>query len=148
MKVLFLDVDGVLNSMEFFAKMPATKHLDMVDPKPVRRVLRVLRATGAAIALSSTWRAYPALIDKLEEAGLPLCTLPPTPQLPEGALHRHHEIRAWLAEYGPVERFAIIDDDADAGAHPELAPYFVKTHAKYGMYGKHEKQLIEILGAA
>ena len=59
--------------MEFYAKQPQMRALmDMVDPKAVERVLRVLDTTGAAIVLSSTWRHIPELIDRLAQSGLPL----------------------------------------------------------------------------
>jgi hypothetical protein len=146
-KVLFLDVDGVLNSAEWFAKQPAMSpkmplFLCAVDPKPVRRIQNVLSATGAVIVLSSTWRLVPEYVQVLRAAGLPIHDV--TPRIPD--VPRWQEILSWLRcrDAAPVQ-FAILDDDPDAGDHPMLAPYFVRTHWKYGMYGKHERQLMEIL---
>lgn len=142
MKVLFLDVDGVLNSAEWFAKQEPTKPLRLheIDPKPVKRVLRVLEETGAKIVLSSTWRLVPELVERLRAVGLPIWDV--TPSSDSG--HRATEIRTWLATRLGT-RFAIIDDDADAGEGDDLRPYFVRTHWKHGMYGKHEKALLAIL---
>lgn len=140
MKVLFLDVDGVLNSLAWCAKQPAMKRAeDMLDPQAVKRVIRVCEATGAVIVLSSSWRHAPNLVAKLREVGLPIIDV--TPSLSDNP--RWIEISAWLSRHKgeKVERYAIIDDDADA----DITDHFVRTYPKYGMYGKHEKQLMEIL---
>lgn len=52
MKVLFLDIDGVLNAHEFD---PAVM-CGQIHPDKVARLNRVLRATDARIVLSSAWR--------------------------------------------------------------------------------------------
>jgi len=148
MKVLFLDVDGVLNSADWFHKLdPKVKGaIHELDPKAVKRVQHVLEVTGAVIVLSSTWRKLPELRKIIEAAGLPIFDI--TPSHDDG--HRGDEIIAWLEAWHGVEAFAIIDDDTDAGegcaGACSLAPRFVRTHWKHGMYGKHEKQLIAILG--
>ena len=138
MKVLFLDIDGVLNSMEFFARLPSTRSMCEVDPKAVKRVLRVLEVTGAKLVLSSTWRLSAELVERLRAVGLPIYDM--TPSL--GTEPRYKEIGAWLVEHMEATKYAIIDDDTDA----EIKGRFVRTHPKYGMYGKHEKALIALLG--
>ena len=139
MKVLFLDVDGVLNSLSWFAKSPPSSTTE-VDAKAVARVQNVLRRTGAQLVLSSSWRHCPDLIEKLKAQGLPI--IDRTPSINE--CRRGVEIRAWLVGHPEVTTYAIIDDDADAGEGHEAR--FVRTYPKHGMYGKHERQLLEILG--
>jgi HAD domain in Swiss Army Knife RNA repair proteins len=57
MKVIFLDVDGVLNSK----KTPNPgKFPYIVDPILLSRLLELLRLTDAKIVLSSTWRLDPS----------------------------------------------------------------------------------------
>lgn len=52
MKVLFLDIDGVLNAHEFDPEVLCGQiHRDKVE-----RLNRVLRETGARVVLSSAWR--------------------------------------------------------------------------------------------
>jgi HAD domain in Swiss Army Knife RNA repair proteins len=148
MKVLFLDVDGVLNSADWFHKLdPKVKGaIHELDPKAVKRVQHVLEVTGAVIVLSSTWRKIPNLTAAI---GLPIYDVTPV----HDSGHRGTEIRMWLNAHPDIETFAIIDDDADAGdGHnalipgPPLKSRFVRTHWKHGMYGRHEKKLIELLG--
>src|SRR5262245_22677615 len=65
-RVLFLDVDGVLNHEAAFTTMklgPAP-----IDPACVAQLDRVVEATGAKIVLSSAWRNLPGLERKLRDS--------------------------------------------------------------------------------
>lgn len=58
--VLFLDIDGVLNSADWMRRRgPGLRsgcHPDMLDPDACKRLHRVLCATGCDVVLSSAWR--------------------------------------------------------------------------------------------
>ncbi len=141
--VLFLDVDGVLNSASWFASQ-GPMGVTEVDPRAVRRIQRIVAKTGAKVVLSSSWRKRGdgpnELEDKLLAAGVPIDDR--TPHL-EGT--RGDEIAAWLAAHPEITTFAILDDDADAG---DCAPErFVRCYWRTGMYGKHEKAVIALLSA-
>ena len=57
MKVIFLDIDGVLNC----SKTHNPRNLPyVIDPKLLKRFERLLERTGAKVVLSSTWRYDPA----------------------------------------------------------------------------------------
>lgn len=113
MKVIFLDVDGVLNT-------PAAMMLDRVNPwaissELVENLKRVVENTEAKIVVSSSWRIYreslDALTGVLREHGMNVLSitgnLDPEP--------RFKEIQMWLDDNDEVSRFAIFDDDIDAG---------------------------------
>lgn len=59
MKIIFLDVDGVLNSDEYIEK---TKKLNIqgieseVDPEKITLLRNAIVETGAKVVLSSSWR--------------------------------------------------------------------------------------------
>ena len=61
MKVIFLDIDGVLNS-ETFSKDNHKVYLATgeikpdVDEKAVQRLVTIIKETNAKIVLSSSWR--------------------------------------------------------------------------------------------
>ena len=56
MKVIFLDIDGVLNS----ASTPNPRSFPyIVDDSPLGRFRELVRKTGATVVLSSTWRVDP-----------------------------------------------------------------------------------------
>ena len=142
--VLFLDVDGVLNSATFFAAsdpIPVTS----VDPRAVRRIQRIVDQTDALVVLSSSWRKSPELVAILRTAGVPIHDVTPVLTGPNGGTYveRSDEIRAWLRDHPEVTTYAIVDDDDSAGMNdPDR---YVRTYWRLGMYGKHEKAIIGLL---
>jgi hypothetical protein len=106
MKVIFLDIDGVLNcnSTSNPRKFPY-----IVDPKLLKRLKRLLERTGAKVVLSSTWRYDPAGIFSAKHWGIPFVdVIPDMPKKP-----RRDEILAWLKRHSKVDRFVVIDDEDD-----------------------------------
>lgn len=146
MKVLFLDVDGVLNSAEWFARDCSTKSDDLglrsVNPAAVKLIQHVLEVTGAKLVLSSTWRLIPDYVQTLVQAGLPIVAK--TPVLKSS--NRGDEIVAWLETHPGVECYAIVDDDADAG-DCGLRPRLVQTSWDVGIQPADVAKLIDLLGA-
>jgi hypothetical protein len=106
MKVIFLDIDGVLNCKN---TSNPRKFPYIVDPKLLNRLKRLLQRTGAKVVLSSTWRYDPAGIFSAKHWGIPFVDLiPDMPKKP-----RRDEILAWLKRHPNVERFVVIDDEDD-----------------------------------
>ena len=106
MKVIFLDVDGVLNCKKTAnpRKLPY-----VVDRRLLARFKRLLDRTGAKVVLSSTWRYDPAGLFSAKHWGIPFIGI--TPDMPKRP--RRDEIRAWLKKHPKVTRFAVIDDEDD-----------------------------------
>jgi hypothetical protein len=115
MKVLFLDVDGVLNS----------NHRDL-DMSILQRLATVLDATGCKIVVSSTWRKSDKHMDLLKKTlaliGHPEVIIDCTPvadvRISSGlwtSITRGAEIQMWLDAHPEVLQFAIADDDSDMG---------------------------------
>jgi hypothetical protein len=112
MKVLFLDVDGVLN--RWGSGQP-------FDEELVDELSRVVRISGAAVCVSSTWRKLEAhrerLLGVLTRIGAPVVGW--TPDLgsagEDGNLYieRGDEIQAWLDGHPEVSEFVILDDNDD-----------------------------------
>ena len=132
MKVLFLDIDGVLNSTRSCIANKGYPHnftpasLVMFDEIAVKLVRGMCRAGGIGVVVSSAWR-----IGRTHEEigrGLDLPTIGKTPSL---VGNRGKEIAHWLAEHPEVEQYAIVDDDSDM--LPEQMPYFVKTDGHEGL---------------
>jgi hypothetical protein len=105
-KVIFLDIDGVLNC----ATTPNPRKFPyIVDPKLLKRFKRLLQRTGAKVVLSSTWRYDPAGIFSAKHCGIPLIdVIPDMPHRP-----RRDEVIAWLKAHPKVKRFVVIDDEDD-----------------------------------
>jgi hypothetical protein len=106
MKVIFLDIDGVLNC----DKTPNPRKFPyIVDEELLARFKQLLDRTGAKVVLSSTWRCDPVGVLAAKHWGIPFVDVcPDEPKSP-----RHNEITAWLADHPEVTRFVVIDDAND-----------------------------------
>ncbi len=148
MKVIFLDIDGVLNCASTKRRLRGSP---FVDDDKLLLLKDLVEKTGAELVLSSTWRLgllYPdvaaftvdtdALIAELAEYGLRLYDH--TPKLSDR--QRGHEIAAWLAENPEVEKFVILDDDSDM-AH--LKEHLVQTSWIAGLQTVHVEKAIKLL---
>ena len=107
------------------------------------RLLAVLATTGATCVLSSTWRVDPETVAWYRAAGLPIADV--TPVLATTG-HRGDEITAWLLAHPAVARYAIVDDDPDAGDGPLVRPHFVQTQATVGLTDGQAHALVALLG--
>lgn len=142
-KVLFLDIDGVLNSTKTAVAFGGYPHelnqLGAFDIAAIRLLQRLCDSAGVQIVLSSAWRTTHAFKDVGEAFGLPI--IDRTPSL---LGQRGTEIAAWLARHPEVERYAIVDDDSDM--LPEQMPYFVQTDHHEGLTWGSYVKLCEVFG--
>ena len=153
MKVIFLDLDGVLNSSITKAKLG---DFIGIDNAKVRLLKKIIDATGAEIVISSSWRlGYNNLKEEFSEPPMDylkrklrrsnLRFIDTTPKLD----HRSNEIRAWLKKNDDVVKNYVILDDEDWWKNDdELRSDWVETHY-YGETGglqeEHVEQAIKIL---
>jgi HAD domain in Swiss Army Knife RNA repair proteins len=106
MKIIFLDIDGVLNCKA----TPNPRDFPyIVDKKLLIRLKRLLNKSKAKVVLSSTWRYDPVGVFAAKHGGVPFIDV--TPDMPRRP--RRDEILAWLKKHPEVRRFAVIDDDDD-----------------------------------
>lgn len=120
-KVIFLDIDGVLNVYshdhdQFGSQFH--KHL-------VENLRRVVDETGAKIVISSTWRfsGLQVMKEMWEKRNLPGEVIDITPDLTDiyneenfewrSRIERGYEVEYWLNHHPEVERYVIFDDDDD-----------------------------------
>lgn len=155
MKLVFLDVDGVLNSGNFFSSGRRVKSHDydpknQLDPEAVELLNEIIEATGAKIVISSVWRYNHKPIELREilgAFGFKGQIIGSTPRSTESKA-RGKEIDAWLTESGysrrdPVEKFVILDDDEDMEPHMSR---LVRTTWQRGLERSHVERVIEMLG--
>jgi hypothetical protein len=106
MKIIFSDIDGVLNC----SRTPNPRKFPYIaDPTLVRRLHAVLERTEAQIVLTSTWRYDPAGLFSAKRWEIPFIDI--TPDLPQEP--RRNEILAWLRNHPQVNRYAVLDDEDD-----------------------------------
>ena len=134
MKLIFLDIDGILNCAASFRNLYSFP----IDDDKVDLLAQIVEATGAELVLSSTWRSdfdskmniidkrggAPELVEKLKTRGLKLIGKT------GNDVNRETEIRNFLWEFSKdheVESFIVLDDDV---VH---MPQLVKTNWNLGL---------------
>ena len=159
-KVLFLDIDGVLNCTY---PTPSDEH-EWVDldewrygfnPQLVARLRYVIANTGCKIVVSSSWRHHTnyapyqpdrnwrdVLAEKLGKTSDELYA-GSTPTDFKGG-HRGIEINKWLESH-PVDAYCVVDDET-----VDIVPYIdnskiVKTDMKYGLTIEDARRIIDVL---
>lgn len=160
MKVLFLDIDGVVNKGRRFRV-----GFDWADAKCVDFINEVIRKTGAKIVISSSWRIGSTLEElsdhfknKFRIDGEFIGLTPAIDLEMEGMDHkvsapRAMEVRDWLNDHPEVTSFAVIDDmDIFVGSEEEavvedaeIKQCFVKLDFFGGMTHDAKVKLIKIL---
>jgi hypothetical protein len=106
MRIIFLDIDGVLNNTH--TNNPR-KFPYIVESNLLERLRTLLAKTGAQVVLSSTWRYDPVGLLAAKHHGIPFVDV--TPDLQEKP--RRDEIAQWIHVHPGVERFIVIDDEDD-----------------------------------
>lgn len=150
-KVIFLDVDGVLND----DKTPTRtrKGCIFVDESKIFLLKRIVDETGAKIVLSSTWRYdrddsryngdFLDLQKSIRAAGLDFYSYTPVDVL---GIRRGMEIRAWLGVHTEVKKYVILDDELFDYKERRLLDRLVKTDfADGGLKEDHVKDAIGLL---
>lgn len=146
-KIIFLDVDGVLNSqnyMNFVYNCMDIRDDDIIfyDERCIKILEYIIKKTNCKIVISSSWKQGGAniLIRKFNQLGLNDIIIGITPSLNN---YRGIEIEEYIKENkNAIESFAILDDDRD------LKPYLnrlIKTDVNFGLLWAHVKPIIELL---
>ena len=154
MKVIFLDIDGVLNYTDWYVSDRNPGNINgqegEIDPMCVERVVRICQETGAKIVISSDWRvSWPGAKIRLENAGFPRgLIIDKTPDCITRMLSfrdymldddddtvynnsRGYEVDLWLKEHPECTNYTIIDDRRDFTDEQE--PHQVKVDSKVGL---------------
>lgn len=145
MKVIFLDVDGVLNNSNTKALTPGGWM--GVSKTLVKRLQRVAAATNAKVVLTSTWKDA----DKLELDYLykKLNFCKPIDFTKEndmrGSYYRGGGIIDYLMAHQNIEQFVILDDHLFDFEEQNLLDHFVLTNQRIGLTEENTKQAIRIL---
>lgn len=137
MKVLFLDIDGVINTVggelglrycyNFDSEKDSrNKYSISLDPACLYYLRSIVQDTGCKIVISSTWR-HGETVDSMKEwfncpitkdaiiDKTPSFTSLSHPELKDrkGRVQRGEEIKWWLDQHPEVTRYAVLDDDTD-----------------------------------
>jgi len=162
LRVLFLDIDGVLNSNAYLKANPGAfdrskGYISMFDPVACARLQAVLTATGAKIVISSSWRIVHSIDEirgYLAARGVTAEVIGFTPSggydlsadhafpTNETLTCRGAEILAWVHEHPELESYAVVDDNSDMDGVRER---FVQTTWAHGLQPEHMLPLVRTL---
>ena len=152
MKIIFLDIDGVLNSDEYFDKI---KNLNIngiendIDVSKIVLLKKSLDETGAKVVLTSSWR-YTRKAQELKQLLLSYGIIVDcTPFIDN---ERGIEIKKWLQEHNDIQDFLILDDEIFDSYDEKLMKKLIKISDTNGInYGeglqpKHIQEIIQRFG--
>ena len=157
--IIFLDVDGVLNSRAYLNNHKDPE--DEIDMRAVERLAKIYRQCNCKIVLSSSSRElcgdemkaphsmYKYLESCLAKYGMTIMDV--TPMI---LSNRPEEIDAWLADNKDlVKNYVSLDDDFDEehyesfglGGHLVKTDFFVNNESEGGLQEQHVKKAKKIL---
>jgi len=134
MKVLFLDIDGVVNRA---GTRQRYRGFMGIDPFLASMVGKIILDTGAAVVLTSTWRHFQGGREEVDRHVYK--TFDVTPIADTG--FRGEEVKMWLDGHPEVTRYAIVDDDSDFYADQPL----FKTNWQTGITDEVAQQVTKFL---
>ena len=154
MRIVFLDVDGVLNHQGCKEKLGGMYGVedDLLD-----KLAEIIHSTEAQLVLTSSWKSFwdnqpinskgidpmaRYLIERLRSRGLRL--IDRTEERDPGL--RGHGIKAWLRKVPGITSWIVLDDDVfpdykECGITPRL----VRTSFEHGLTDKHVDKAIKLL---
>lgn len=148
MKIVFLDIDGVLNSFRSVVALGGYGHLNSkrgkmtleeakLDIISLKLVQKLVKETDSKVVISSSWRILADDVSAFDFLDMPVIGFTESLWGIRGT-----EIQKWLDE-NPVESYTIIDDDSDM--LESQMDNFVKTYNDYGFTVQNFEKAYEIL---
>ena len=161
MKIIFLDVDGVLNcsTSKSFCHDDLYGIITGIDSDKVKRLAKIVEITGAEIVLSSDWkdgwekyctipkRSHAKYLDNHLYKKGKLTIKDKTPNTSKGSWFRGNEILTYLRSHQDVENYVILDDTFfEDFSIKEISEHLVLTDHKVGLTDSDVEKAVEILG--
>jgi hypothetical protein len=129
-KIIFLDIDGVLNSQLYYTtgRSDASGVRNDIDPVAIELLNELINKTGAKVVISSSWRVgrtVEELQSILNKEGFTGEVIDKTKDLRDredgDAILRGNEIFCWIMDnpgivgqyYSSYKNYVIFDDDTD-----------------------------------
>lgn len=148
MKVIFLDIDGVLNNSATTRRTASTLYT-FVSNSLIRNLKSIIDKTNAKVVLSSDWRYdrddptlnedFLELRAELRKWGISFYDF--TPVIFNG-INRGIEIDTWLKKHSEVSNFVILDDRDDMEPNKD---HLVQTSYKKGLTKEKADEAVRVL---
>lgn len=154
MKVIFLDIDGVLNNYQTMALTP--DGYTGISNGLLKRLSTIVKETNARIVLSSTWKSEwdkneslcsndgKYMVKKFRQLGLLI--FDKIEDIDNSLSTRGAAIMKYLESHPEVEEWVVIDDDEfDFNKYPEIMDRFVHTDNLKGLVEDDVQKAIGLL---
>lgn len=155
MNIIFLDIDGVLNSLDSVLAFRDDGHLfwsdrkESLDPVSVGLLQHLCEETDAKIVISSTWRKlyseqeFRDIFASYGWENFPILGMTTTDKVHPDSWARGYEIQDWL-DNNPWKNYVILDDDSDM--LDCQSEQFVHVSGINGFRSKHYCKVLRIFG--
>ena len=165
MRVIFLDIDGVLNAdCDFGGKSKPNPYVSSDDgnrycgigKSHVKSLKKIVDRTDAVIVLVSSWkndyndylrhgyfnRVGKYLYNKLRAEGLRIYDTTVRYDFSSGR-NRGYEIRQWLEDHPEVDRWVVLDDEKfNDYDFLKITPNLIQTSPEFGLWKLPELQAV------
>ena len=152
MKVIFLDVDGVLN--EAYSRSKSPSGCIGIDDDKVELLKQIVDETDAKIVLTSTWKRNWSRNEEMCSADalylnkkLARCGLKIVDKTIDDIFNRGEGIAKWLDVHPSFDTWIVLDDDVFSDYEQfGIMSHLVNTHFYTGgLTDKHIQKAIELL---
>lgn len=153
MKVIFLDIDGVLVTFKEVHDKRQSNGMHSFSQECVSRLNKIIDETGAELVLSSSWRIHglDSFNNHARHQGMSKLPFDVTPNLDSKlesgvyvAKQRGDEIKHWLDRHPEVTHFVAIDDSSDMRGVEDHFVH-VKAGMDTGLQDSHVEKAIKLL---
>lgn len=152
MKVIFLDVDGVINNNYYYLESDKEEDqcYQFLSKRLIENLKRIVDETGAKLVLSSSWRSSlddnlkprsvmgQYLVEALSKDGLFLYDK--TEVL---GINRYEEIKTWIKNHPQTTRYVVLDDSDYSWK--DLSVNWIRPDANTGISESNVIESIKIL---
>ena len=159
MKLIFLDVDGVLNRVQ--TKTQAPSGCTGIESELVKNLAKIVNETNALIILTSDWKVEweavsvccsedaKYLNEMLAKEGLQIVGKTYDDHVVDPFLQdRGKGIRRYLDALENAEGYVVLDDHIFADFDEEIRKHLIKTNCFEGLSEEKAEQAIEIINNA
>ena len=149
MKIIFIDIDGVLNSEAYSSTTGGG--IAFIEKKLVNNLKKIIEATGAKVVVTSRANAMLGKdfnnkrLDGIRQYGVEILDSISQAYYTDFAESKAYPIRRWMEKNGCGDASFVVIDDCPSNLEMEFGDRYIRVSGKHGLSPRHVKKVIEIL---